>query len=117
MAKKIIVFIFSTETNLSQKIKGEEFFNLLSSVEESSTVMRRVNNLDLLFSVGTAELKTYIRLNEPPTGIVQERDLYTNINGGIGLFSARYNKYQKNTSFSESSTSIHKTYSSSSSYK
>jgi len=84
-------------TNLSQKITGEEFLNLLSSVKEDPTVNKRVvDDLDLLFSVGTADLNTYINLNEPPTGIVQERDLYTNIDGGIGLFSARYNKYQNN---------------------
>jgi hypothetical protein len=84
-------------TNLSQKITGEEFFNLLAyNIPSSTTVNRRVNNLDILFSVGTADLNTYINLNEPPTGIVQERDLFTNIDGGIGLFTARYNKMQEN---------------------
>ena len=83
--------------NLSQQITGEEFFNLLAyNISSSTTVNRRVNNLDLLFSVGTSDLNTYIHLNEPPTGIVQERDLFTNIDGGIGLFTARYNKMQEN---------------------
>jgi len=83
--------------NMSQQITGEEFFNLLAyNIPSSTTVNRRVNNLDILFSVGTADLNTYINLNEPPTGIVQERDLFTNIDGGIGLFTARYNKMQEN---------------------
>jgi len=83
--------------NLSQLITGEEFFNLLAyNISSSTTVNRRVNNLDLLFSVGTSDLNTYIHLNEPPTGIVQERDLFTNIDGGIGLFTSRYNKMQEN---------------------
>ena len=83
--------------NMSQQITGEEFFNLLEyNIPSSTTVNRRVNNLDILFSVGTADLNTYINLNEPPTGIVQERDLFTNIDGGIGLFTARYNKMQEN---------------------
>tara|TARA_Y100000385_G_scaffold92558_1_gene95564 strand:+ start:4779 stop:5813 length:1035 start_codon:yes stop_codon:yes gene_type:complete len=83
--------------NMSQQITGEEFFNLLAyNIPSSSTVNRRINNLDILFSVGTADVNTYINLNEPPTGIVQERDLFTNIDGGIGLFAARYNKMQEN---------------------
>ena len=83
--------------NMSQQITGEEFFNLLAyNIPSSTTVNRRINNLDVLFSVGTADLNTYINLNEPPTGIVQERDLFTNIDGGIGLFTARYNKMQEN---------------------
>jgi len=49
----------------------------------------------VLFSVGSSTLNTYINLNEPPTGIVQERPVYTNIEGGIGLFSCRYNKGQE----------------------
>ena len=49
-----------------------------------------------MFSAASQDLKTYISLNEPPTGIVQERELFTNINGGIGLFSSRYNKLQEN---------------------
>ena len=83
--------------NMSQQITGEEFFNLLAySIPSSTSVNRRINNLDILFSVGTADLNTYINLNEPPIGIVQERDLFTNIDGGIGLFTARYNKMQEN---------------------
>ena len=83
--------------NMSQQITGEEFFNLLAyNIPSSTTVNRRINNLDILFSVGTADLNTYINLNEPPTGIVQERDLFTNIDSGIGLFTARYNKMQEN---------------------
>tara|TARA_B110000495_G_C22950524_1_gene556646 strand:+ start:7 stop:1044 length:1038 start_codon:yes stop_codon:yes gene_type:complete len=83
--------------NMSQQITGEEFFNLIAyNISSNTTVNRRLNNLDVLFSVGTADLNTYINLNEPPTGIVQERDLFTNIDGGIGLFTARYNKTQEN---------------------
>ena len=83
--------------NMSQQITGEEFFNLLAyNIPSSTTVNRRINNLDILFSGGTADLNTYINLNEPPTGIVQERDLFTNIDSGIGLFTARYNKMQEN---------------------
>tara|TARA_Y100001968_G_scaffold294526_1_gene301184 strand:+ start:445 stop:1482 length:1038 start_codon:yes stop_codon:yes gene_type:complete len=84
-------------SDLKQKITGQEFLSLLkNNIDTSSTKNRRLNNLDILFSAGTTVLNTYIDLNKPPTGIVQERDMFTNINGGIGLFSARYNKVQNN---------------------
>ena len=88
---------FDGNTNLKQNISGEEFFNLIAfNVTKDNTVNRRINNIDLLFSAASQDLKTYISLNEPPTGIVQERELFTNINGGIGLLSSRYNKLQEN---------------------
>ena len=88
---------FDGNTNLKQNISGEEFFNLIAfNVTKDNTVNRRINNIDLLFSAASQDLKTYISLNEPPTGIVQEREFFTNINGGIGLFSSRYKKKKKN---------------------
>ena len=82
--------------NMNQKIMGEELFNFIAyEVKADNTVNRRLNDIDLLFTLGSSFLNTYITLNEPPTGIVQERDLFTNINGGIGLFTSRYNKLQE----------------------
>ena len=34
-------------------------------------------------------LHTYMEVNEPASGIVTERPVFTNINGGIGLFASR----------------------------
>ena len=45
-------------------------------------------------TVGSEDLETYINVNKPITGIVQERLKFTNINNGIGLFSSRFNKYR-----------------------
>ena len=52
--------------------------------------MRRFLSIDIIMTVGTPELNTYIKVNEPITGIVQHRPAYTNINDGIGLFSSRF---------------------------
>ena len=41
-------------------------------------------------TVGTTDLETYIDVNKPITGIVQERPHFSNINNGIGLFSSRF---------------------------
>ena len=82
--------------NLSQKIIGEEFFNFIAYEVKGDSINRRINNLSILFSVGSSVLNSYITINEPPTGIVQERELFTNINGGIGLFTSMYNKLEEN---------------------
>jgi len=83
---------YSGSSDMKQTISGEEFFSFIAnSVPMDNNVTRRINSVDVLFSVGSSTLNTYINLNEPPTGIVQERPVYTNIEGGIGLFSCRYN--------------------------
>jgi len=96
ISKVYPIIQYEGSPNMNQKIMGEEFFNFIAyEVKGDNTVNRRLNNVDLLFTLGSSDLNTYITLNEPPTGIVQERDLFTNINGGIGLFTSRYNKLQE----------------------
>ena len=84
------------ETELIQQITGEEFFNFLdNAIDKDGTVYRKlIDSVDIFVSVASSDLQTYINLNKPPIGIVQERPIFTNINNGIGLFSCRYNKSQ-----------------------
>jgi hypothetical protein len=35
------------------------------------------------------DLKSYIQVNSPSTGVVQERPIYSNVSNGIGLFASR----------------------------
>jgi len=82
---------------------GEDFYELLASnldkIDED--IVKRVpdttwiNNkvgvpLRYEISVAGEELSTYIDINSPSTGIVQEKPQYTNIQNGLGIFSARY---------------------------
>lgn len=74
---------------------GDAFVNALSNKitnTDSNLVARRLQSIELLFTVGSEDLETYMDLNKPFEGIVQERPFFTNINNGIGLFSCRYNK-------------------------
>ena len=41
-------------------------------------------------TIGAQDLKTYIDVNQPFSGIVQERPVFSNIDNGVGLFSSRY---------------------------
>ena len=47
--------------------------------------------MQLRYSVGSEDLYTYMSVNEPFEGIVQERPVFSNINNGVGLFSSRFN--------------------------
>jgi len=75
------------------KIEGKSFFNFLElNLTKDDEVVRYFNGIDMLMTVGSEDLETYINVNKPITGIVQERPQFTNINNGIGLFSSRFTK-------------------------
>jgi len=42
-----------------------------------------------MLTMGNNDLKSYIEVNSPSTGVVQERPIYTNVSNGIGLFASR----------------------------
>jgi hypothetical protein len=43
--------------------------------------------------VGAGEdLYTFMQINEPSSGLIQEKPAFTNVANGIGLFSSRYTK-------------------------
>jgi hypothetical protein len=86
----------SSGNSMSSKLDGVKFFNFLSqNLSENNTVVRKFLHLDLVMTVGTEDLNTYIKVNEPITGIVQQRPQFTNINNGIGIFSSRYTHTEK----------------------
>ena len=81
----------NTETKMS--IEGESFFNFLrAGLTKDNTKVRYFNSIDMVMTVGSEDLDTYIKINKPITGIVQERPQFSNINNGIGLFSSRFTK-------------------------
>lgn len=82
-----------------QQITGEGFFNFIANnIKKSSTVNRRINDIDFSLSAGGRGLQKYMNLNIPPTGVVQERPIYSEITNGYGLFACRINKLQENVS-------------------
>lgn len=59
---------------------------------EDDVDLRLADRVDFRFMVAGDELNTYMEVNEPSTGIVQEKPDYTNIVNGWGLLSCRYTK-------------------------
>ena len=77
-----------------QSYNGESFYNFIDSrlknnPNESSVVKRVPIGVEFHIIMADENLHTYMEVNEPASGIVTERPVYTNINGGIGLFASR----------------------------
>lgn len=85
--------------NLSTSFTGTSFFKFIhDNIEANPTIVRKVSGipLEFIFAVGADEFSTYLDVNAPSSGILQEKPEYTNISNGIGLFSSRYQISQKN---------------------
>ncbi len=69
----------------------------------SNVLARRARYVEFVIYAGGEELKTYIDVNGPSNSVVQEKPIYTNIENGVGLFSARYSKAKTNLTLSPQS--------------
>lgn len=76
------------EVNL---ISGLDFFRWVGEniADDPKVIRRTYGGIDLHVSVAHKTLDTYMQVSKPVTGIAQIQPLYTNIDGGFGLFSSR----------------------------
>jgi len=76
------------------RFNNETFFTLVETriPVAGIEVIRYPVNIELIFLVAAIELSTYIEVNEPSSSMIQEKPEYTNIENGLGVFSARYDK-------------------------
>ena len=49
---------------------------------------RRSHYMEYIVMAGAETLNTFLQVNEPSNSIAQDKPYYTNINGGVGVFSA-----------------------------
>jgi len=49
-----------------------------------------VLEIHFILSIASVDLHTFLQVNEPADGIVQEKKQYTNIVNGFGIFASRY---------------------------
>ena len=86
---------YDGSSEMHYTFEGDVFVNTLATKitnTDINLIARRLSHIDLFFTVGSEDLYTYMAVNEPFEGIVQERPVFTNINNGVGLFTCRYNK-------------------------
>ncbi len=64
------------------------------TIPDDQSVHRKMDSCDFLFSVGGEELDTYNQVSIAQQGLTSGQALptFTNINGGLGLFSSRFHK-------------------------
>ena len=87
----------SNGNEMYTELSAQRFFAFLrNNITEDSLKIRSFENLTLKMSVGTTDFETYLNVNKPFTGIVQERPQFSNINNGIGLFSSRRTHVRNN---------------------
>ena len=72
---------------------NDGFYSLLhAKIPVDPDVDRVARILRYYFIVAAEDLQTYIEVSQPSNSIVQEKPAYSNIDNGIGLFSARFVK-------------------------
>ncbi len=76
--------------------------------EEANVVARFSGPVITAVAVAETEFTLYMEVYEPSTSIVQEKPEYTNIENGIGVFSARYRKSKSKKLHTETITDLQK---------
>lgn len=71
--------------------RGLDFYKWVADVvpDDPSVIRRKVNGIDLKISVAHKDLNQFMEVAKPVTTIAQSQPEYTNIDGGLGLFSSR----------------------------
>lgn len=84
----------ASDVDFYQSYNGENFYafvanRLANDPNESNIVKRVAHGLEFHVVVADENLHTYMEVNEPSTGILNERPIFTNITNGYGLFASR----------------------------
>lgn len=79
------------QSNPSAAASGEVFYELVRNrVEDDPDVTKRtVRGFHLIVTAGSEDLNTYMLTNEPTSSLAQNKPTFSNVEGGLGIFSAR----------------------------
>lgn len=79
-------------------LPADGFYQLLGANlgAPGANIERRTNRLEFIFYAGGEDLSTYLDVNGPSNTLQQEKPEYTNIVGGLGIFSCRYSTSRTN---------------------
>ncbi len=81
------------------EIPGDLFYQgIRFRMAPNQQIYRYADSLEFTFTVGSMEFSNFIEFNKGQTGITANQigGNYTNINGGYGIFAARYSKTVRN---------------------
>lgn len=89
-------------SNVSFTARGQRFYEIVrDNVPEDNDIIRReVVAFEVVVTAGSEDLYTYMLVNEPSTSIAQNKPEFTNVGGGMGIFSSRLTLKQYKPAFS-----------------
>jgi hypothetical protein len=82
-------------------------FFIKSNIEANNAVTRELMQVDYVVIAGSKELKDIIDLSKPSAVIVQRKKDYSNIDGGLGIFSSRSETVKSSVPFQDDSSKIY----------
>lgn len=92
-----------TNSEFEYTLEQNSFFRFVGeNVPVKSGIKRVIGLITFRFYVGTEELATYVNVNKPSIGLIQEKPVYTNIEGGgLGIFTGRSTFQKANVPLNE----------------
>lgn len=82
----------SSTSRTSHSIEGEQFYQFIQGqLDASLPIIRVFKDLTMEVGSGGVELLEFVRISQANTGITSSQDIptYTNIDGGLGIFTSR----------------------------
>jgi len=82
----------STDASKPMLLAGASFYKWVGETvpDDDQVDYRTMDGIDIHFAFGHEVLKQFMDVSDPVTGVAQIQPTFTNINGGYGLFSARF---------------------------
>ncbi|MGQ0828351.1 MAG: hypothetical protein ACT4ON_08150 [Bacteroidota bacterium] len=79
---------------ISNVSRGKDFIEFIGNqlAPYPNLFKRKAGNVELRVLAAGDDLNTFIEVNAPSTGIIQEKPEFTNVTNGLGIFSSRFNK-------------------------
>lgn len=81
---------------------GEKFYELLSKriAVNPDVTKRTLQGMEITLTAGSEDLQTYILTNKPTSSLAQNKPTYSNVEGGLGIFSSRITVKQSKPAYS-----------------
>ncbi len=92
LAEGLVRTSFSETARERIEVLGEDFYRFMEgALEPTETTIRRFKSIEFVVTAGGEELVEFIRIRQANTGITSAQVVptYTNIDGGVGLFTSR----------------------------
>jgi hypothetical protein len=90
----------NTGESITVEVEGNSFYNFIADVfepNEDDDFVRIPDSVQFIVEAGGLEIYNYQLYNNSTLGLTegQATDVYTNVDGGLGLFSTRYQRISK----------------------